>query len=82
MGLYLINDPEALGSIRSARPYFVTVALEYDAVYVRAGGSKQAKEDVRKLKMADIDSMSSSSKVFGVIRVRGCPTTFIPIWRL
>ncbi|NLN14920.1 MAG: DUF3048 domain-containing protein, partial [Tissierellia bacterium] len=56
LGLYLINDPEALGSIRSARPYFVTVALEYDAVYVRAGGSKQAKEDVRKLKMADIDS--------------------------
>jgi len=64
LGLYLINDPEALGSIRSARPYFVTVALEYDAVYVRAGGSKQAKEDVRKLKMADIDSLSSSSKVF------------------
>lgn len=64
LGLYLINDPESLGAIRSARPYFVTKALEFDAVYVRAGGSEQAKSDIISLKIADIDSLSSSSKVF------------------
>lgn len=64
LGLFLINDPEMVGPIRSARPYFVTTALENDAVYVRVGGSEQAKEDVKKLKIADIDGMSSSSDVF------------------
>ena len=64
MGLYLINDPESLGPIRSARPYFVTKVLEFDAVYVRAGGSEEAIRDVKALGLADIDSLSSTSKVF------------------
>ncbi|MDR7870171.1 MAG: DUF3048 domain-containing protein [Tissierellaceae bacterium] len=64
MGLYLINDPESLGPVRSARPYFVTKVLEFDAVYVRAGGSEEAIRDVKALNIADIDSISSTSKVF------------------
>lgn len=64
MGLYLINDPPSIGPIRSARPYFVTTVLEYDAVYVRVGGSNQAMKDVKALKLADIDGLSSSNKVF------------------
>lgn len=63
-GLYLINNPESIGPIRSARPYFVTKALEFDAVYVHVGGSEQAKSDIKSLKIADIDGLSSSAKVF------------------
>lgn len=64
LGLYLINDPDTIGPIRSARPYFVTTVLEYDAVYVHVGGSPQAKSDVKSLRVADIDALSSSNKVF------------------
>ncbi|MBU5313594.1 DUF3048 domain-containing protein [Tissierella carlieri] len=64
MGIYLINDPPSIGPIRSARPYFITSSLEYDAVYVHVGGSEQAKSDIRTLKIADIDGLSSSNKVF------------------
>lgn len=64
LGLFLINEPESLGPIRSARPYFVTTTLEYDAIYVRVGGSEAAKADIQNLHMADIDGLSSSSKVF------------------
>ncbi|NLL81553.1 MAG: DUF3048 domain-containing protein [Tissierellia bacterium] len=64
LGLFLINAPESIGPIRSSRPYFVTKALEFDAIYVRVGGSEQAKKDVRSLKIADIDGLTSSSKVF------------------
>lgn len=64
LGLYLINDPESLGPIRSARPYFVTKILEYDGVYVRVGGSEAAKADILNLHIADIDGLTSSSKVF------------------
>lgn len=64
MGIFLINDPESIGSIRSSRPYFVTTVLEYDAVYARVGGSEKAKADIKSLKVADIDGLSSSNKVF------------------
>lgn len=64
MGIYLMNDPDLVGPIRSARPYFVTASLEYDGVYVHVGGSEQALSDIRTLKLADIDAGSSSSQVF------------------
>lgn len=64
MGIYLINDPPSIGPIRSSRPYFVTTVLEYDAVYVRVGGSNQAMKDIKELKIADIDGLTSSNKVF------------------
>lgn len=64
MGVFLVNEPESLGPIRSSRPYFVTALLEYDPLYVRVGGSQQAKADIGQLKIADIDALSSSNKVF------------------
>lgn len=64
LGLFLINDPELIGPIRSARPYFITTTLEYDAVFVRCGGSEQAKRDVKELKLADIDGLASEKNVF------------------
>ncbi|MCK9443118.1 MAG: DUF3048 domain-containing protein [Tissierellaceae bacterium] len=64
LGIYLLNDPSSIGPIRSARPYFITTVLEYDAVYVRVGGSNQAMADVKSLRIADIDGLSSSNKVF------------------
>lgn len=64
LGLYLINSPESIGPIRSSRPYFVTKAYEFDAIYVRVGGSEQAKGDIKALGIADIDGLTSSSAVF------------------
>lgn len=64
LGFYLLNEPENLGPIRSARPYFITKVLEFDSLYVRVGGSEAAKADIRNLGIADIDGLSSSSKVF------------------
>lgn len=64
LGLYIINEPESVGPIRSARPYLVTMAYEFDAVFVHVGGSEQAKKDIRSLNMATVDGLTSSSKVF------------------
>lgn len=64
MGIFLINDPKEIGPIRSSRPYFVTTLLEYDPIYVRVGGSVQAKKDILELKIADIDGLTSSPSVF------------------
>lgn len=64
LGFFLINDPEDIGPVRSARPYFITKVLEFDSLYVHAGGSEVALAEVKKLGIADIDSISSSAKVF------------------
>ena len=64
LGLFLSNDPPSIGPIRSARPYFVTTILEYGALYVRVGGSREAEADILKHKVDDIDARASSSSVF------------------
>ncbi len=64
LGLFLSNDPETIGPIRSARPYFITTVLEHDALYVRVGGSGQAEEEIIKYNVDDIDARSSRSSIF------------------
>jgi len=42
MALYKDKLPEKIGSVRSARHYFIDYALENDAIFVHWGGSPQA----------------------------------------
>lgn len=64
MAIFFSGMPESVGPIRSARPYFIDRAMEYNAVYVHIGGSPKALSDVKKLSVADLDGLSSSNKVF------------------
>ena len=42
MAVYKDKMPERIGSVRSARPYYLDYALENDALYIHFGGSDQA----------------------------------------
>lgn len=64
MAFFFEGMPESVGPIRSARPYFLDRAMEYDAVYVHVGGSPKALSDIRQLRIADLDGLSASNKVF------------------
>ncbi len=64
VGLYLINAPESIGPVRSARPYLVEIAQEFDGIFVHVGGSEQAKKDVRTYNIAEIDGLTSPASVF------------------
>lgn len=44
-----------MGSIRSARDYYASIASGHDAIYVHAGGSPQAYQAFSDLKMSNID---------------------------
>ena len=52
-----VEDVGILGSVRSARPYFVELALGHDAVYVHAGGSQEAYADLRDWKVDHMDGV-------------------------
>lgn len=64
MAIFQSDLPEHIGPVRSARPYFISKALEFDAMYVHVGGSMQALTDIKQLNMADVDGMSSSASTF------------------
>ena len=50
-----------LGSIRSARPYYIELALGHDALYVHAGGSPEAYQDLKTWKVNNIDGVNGSA---------------------
>jgi len=61
-----INGVGALGSMRSSRPYYIELALSYDAIYVHAGGSDQAYSDISSKSVNNIDGVRGAyaSEIF------------------
>lgn len=51
-----------LGSIRSARPYYIELALGHDALYVHAGGSPEAYSDLKSWDVDNIDGVNGGPK--------------------
>jgi hypothetical protein len=51
------RDADLIGPVRSVRPYFLDLALEFKAVVVHCGWSPQAQEDVSALKIANLNEL-------------------------
>ncbi len=62
MAIFQDQNTERIGSIRSARHYFLDYALENDAIYVHHGNSPQAAADFKTL---DIDRISVDASKTG-----------------
>ena len=61
MALFKNKDTEKIGSVRSARPYYLDYALENDAIYVHYGWSDKAKSDISSLGVDNINGLTASS---------------------
>lgn len=59
MAVFMCETPEHIGPVRSARPYYLRYALEYDSMYVHVGGSQEALETIVDYNMADLDGLTS-----------------------
>ena len=55
MAVYKDVDVSKIGSIRSARPYYLDYVLENDALFVHWGYSEQALSDIRLLGISNLD---------------------------
>ena len=62
--LFKDADTAKIGSIRSARHYFVDYAEENDAIFVHWGGSPQAYDRIRTSGIDEIDGMALEGSVF------------------
>lgn len=62
MGIYddLTEDSACagrIGSVRSARHYYASIADEYDAIYIHFGRTTYAEKKIKKLKINDIEGL-------------------------
>lgn len=65
MGLYQgFKGAEVIGSVRSARPYYVDIAMGFDAIYIHAGGSDDAYARLKSTGITHIDGVNGSGETF------------------
>ena len=64
IALFKDADTAQIGSIRSARHYFVDYAEENDAIFVHWGGSPQAYSRIAEDEIAELDGMALEGSVF------------------
>ncbi len=57
------SNLEKVGSIRSCRPYYVTTAMEYDAIYMHYGQSPQGQEELDKTGIDHISGLGGEGSV-------------------
>lgn len=57
------SNIDRLGSIRSCRPYYVTVSLEYDAIYMHYGQSPQGETELATSGINNISGLSAEGNV-------------------
>lgn len=58
MAIFKDKDTSKIGSVRSARPYFLDYALENDAIYVHFGWSEDARSDIKSLGVNNINGLT------------------------
>lgn len=64
MAVYARTDMPLVGPVRSARPYYVRYAAEYPAAIAHFGGSPDAQELIKKLKLRNIEGVNGPTARF------------------
>lgn len=64
MALYKDKYPTKVGSVRSARHYFIDYVEENDAIYIHWGGSTEATSRINNSGINDIDGIALEGSVF------------------
>ncbi|MFO8060333.1 MAG: DUF3048 domain-containing protein [Bacillota bacterium] len=64
MPVYLQEEPEVVGPVRSARPYILDIALSLDAVLAHCGGSPGAYRQIENLGMEVFNDLWGSGGFF------------------
>lgn len=64
LALFKDADTAKIGSVRSARHYYLDYVLENDAIYVHWGWSPQAQEDIRSLGINNINGLTYEGTYF------------------
>lgn len=73
LALFQESQPDYIGPIRSARPYYVRWAAGFDAGYTHSGGSGEALALIQSLGVKDMDHGTYGNKYFDRVSNRYAP---------
>jgi hypothetical protein len=73
LALFQEAQPENIGPIRSARPYYVQWVSGFDAAYVHSGGSGEALALIRALGVKDLDHGAFGERIASRVSNRYAP---------
>ena len=73
LALFQEAQPDYIGPIRSARPYYVRWAAGFDAAYTHSGGSGEALALIQNLGIKDMDHGTYGNKYFDRVSNRYAP---------
>lgn len=73
LALFQEAQPDYIGPIRSARPYYVRWASGFDAAYIHSGGSGEALQLIRTLGVKDLDHGALGEKIASRVSNRYAP---------
>lgn len=60
LALYQESQPDYIGPVRSARPYYLDWLMPFDAAYAHVGGSPEALAQIKALGVKDLDQFSNA----------------------
>lgn len=66
LAIFAVNGTLNIGPIRSARPYFVDLARAYNGIFVHAGQSPQAAEEIVKTKITDFNQFHKKYNFYNI----------------
>lgn len=73
MALFKGVNVQKIGPVRSARHYFIDYVMENDAIYTHFGQSPQAKNDLKKYSIHDIDGIAEDGTTFWRVKDKAAP---------
>ncbi len=73
MALFKGSEVEKIGPVRSARHYFIDYAMENDAIYAHFGESPQAKSDLKKFSIDEINGIVEDGTTFRRVKDKLAP---------
>lgn len=74
--------PKSVGPVRSSRPYYVDWAKEFDAIYMHAGGSRDALNEIGALKVRSYDGLTRKGASYVARKCYGVHCLFTDSMRL
>lgn len=79
LAVYQSKQPQIIGPVRSARPYFVKLSNAFDAIYVSHGWSPQAKKLIKKTHTDNLNGLFYDGTLFHRVGFRKAPhNSYIP----
>lgn len=73
MAVYTKSGIDKIGPIRSARHNFLDLSMEYNAVFAHFGGSPRAFEDIKSLKINNLNGIPLDGKMYWRDKTRKAP---------